>query len=133
MLGGAKGRDQFVRFALKATDEDSANFVQNMAEMMRGYNETVAPIKEIKLVSGVIGARTASNKVIVPFPLDYGVWTLNAETVVTDLKAKSKQTGLQGAAELWVTGTMSPKAKEELAKLGIGVVENVGQRIEFQD
>jgi hypothetical protein len=42
-------------------------------------------------------------------------------------------TEFQGDAELWVTGKMSPKAKENLAKLGIGVVEEVNKRIEFQD
>ena len=133
MMGGAKGRDQFLKFALKASDEDSANFIQNMAETLRGYYETVAPIKEIKLLSGVTVAQAGNQTVVVPFPLDYGVWTVNAETVLKELQAKSKQAGLKGKLEMWVTGTVSPKAKEQVGKLGIGLVENVDKRLEFQD
>jgi hypothetical protein len=33
--------------------------------------------------------------------------------------------------EAWVTGTVSKLAKEEMAKLGVQVVEKVDQRIEF--
>jgi hypothetical protein len=132
MMGGAKGRSQFIQYALKATDEESANFVQNMAETLRGYHQGLAPITEIRLVSGFVVAQSSNRTAVAPFPLDYGVWTPNAEAVLKDVKAKCKQAGLQGKLELWVTGTVSPKAKEQLATLGMGLVDRVDKRFEFQ-
>ena len=132
MLGGGRGRSEFVEYALKATDEESANFIQNMAETLRGYHQGVAPIQEIRLISGVVLAQASNQTVVAPFPLDYGVWTPDAEAVVKDVTAKSKQAGMRGKVELWVAGSLSPKAKEGLAALGVGVVEHCNQRIEFQ-
>jgi hypothetical protein len=132
MLGEAKGRDQFIQFALKATDEESANFIQNMAELLRGYHEGVAPIREIKLVAGYIVAQAGNQAVVVPFPLDYGVWTSTGEAVAKEVKAKAQQAGLNGKLELWVTGTLSARAKAGFSAMGIGVVEKVVQRFEFQ-
>jgi hypothetical protein len=132
MMGGAKGKSEFVKYALKATDEENANFIQNMAETLRGYHQGVAAIREIRLISGVIVAQAANQTVVVPFPLDHGVWTANAETVTKDLKAKAKQAGWNGKLELWVSGTLSPLAKENLGRLGIGFAERVADRMEYQ-
>jgi hypothetical protein len=35
--------------------------------------------------------------------------------------------------ELWVTGTLSPVAREELKRLGILIIENVDQKIDLMD
>jgi hypothetical protein len=132
MMGGTKGRNLFIQYALKATDEESANFVQNMAETLRGYQQGVAAITEIKMISGFIVAQAANQTVVAPFPLDYGVWTPNSEAVLKDVKAKAQQAGLKGKLELWVMGTVSPKGKKQLAALGIGLVDRLDQRFEYQ-
>jgi hypothetical protein len=80
----------------------------------------------------VIVAQAANQTVVVPFPLDYGVWTSNAEAVFKDLKAKIKQADWSGKLEFWVTGTLSATGKENLAKLGVGFVEKAVDRIEYQ-
>jgi hypothetical protein len=35
--------------------------------------------------------------------------------------------------ELWVTGTLSPAAREELKKLGMLIIENVDRKIDLMD
>ncbi len=132
-LSGARGRDAFINFALRATDESSANFMQNMAEIMAAYQQTVSPIREIS-APGIVLARAANGTVLIPFPLDYGVWTVRAERVVKNTLAGNRTPGRTPAhIELWVTGAVSPLARRHLEAQGIKVVENVDRRIGMID
>lgn len=126
-LRSARGRDDFIRFALAAHDEETANFFQNMAEILRSYHETVSPIQEIR-VPGVLVARAANGAALVPFPLDYGVWSTRAERVVQKSLAGRPGRPKPERIELWVTGAMSPLARRQLQARGILVMENVGRR-----
>jgi hypothetical protein len=132
-LSGARGRDAFINFALQAADEGSANFMQNMAELLAAYQQTVSPIREIT-APGIILARTAYGTVFIPFPLDYGVWTVRAERVVKNTLARYKTPGRTPAKfDLWVTGAVSPLARRQLEAQGIKVTEHVDRRIGMVD
>jgi len=132
-LPRARGKDAFINFALQANDESSANFIQNTAEILAAYQQSVSPIQEI-VVPGILLARVANGTVFIPFPLDYGVWTVRAERVVKNTLA-GHQTGRRGLArfELWVTGTVSPLARRQLEARGIKVTEHVDRRIGMMD
>ena len=133
MLEGASGRDSFLRYSLQADDEETANFFQNMAETLRGYNETVSPITGIDVVPVLVFAKAKNGSVLIPLPLDHGVWTQRADVVIRSALARYKEAKGNSPAtfELWVTGTLSPLAKRSLQALGINPVENVDERIEF--
>jgi hypothetical protein len=64
--------------------------MQNMAEILAAYQQTVSPIQEIA-PPGIILARAANGTVLIPFPLDYGVWTVRAEGVVKKTAASTRQ------------------------------------------
>jgi hypothetical protein len=133
-LTNASGRKDFVQLIASAPDEEAANFYQQMAETMRGYHEGVSPIKKIAVEAGLALAKAGNGTVLLPFPLDHGVWTERAERVISGLTARYDQaTGTKNRYELWVTGTLSPVAKQELQARRIGFAENVDQRIEFMD
>jgi hypothetical protein len=70
---------------------------------------------------------------MIPFALDYGVWTANAEKVGDGLKTTYRAPGFNGNFEFWVTGTLSPTGKRELLARGFTVVEQVGSRIDIVD
>lgn len=132
-LSGARGRDDFIQFTLRAHDEDSANFMQNMAEILAAYQLTVSPIKEIKTPL-IILALADNGTVLIPFPLDYGVCTMRAERVVKNTLAGYKISGRSPASfELWVTGAVSPLARSQLEAQGIKVTEHVDRRIGMMD
>jgi hypothetical protein len=132
-LSGTRGREAFINFALQAVDESSANFMQNMAEILAAYQQTVSPIQEIT-APGVIMARATNGTVLIPFPLDYGVWTVRAERVVKNTLAGYKRDRRSPARfEFWVTGTVSPLARRQLEAQGIKVVEHVDRRIGMMD
>jgi hypothetical protein len=135
LLGHGRGQDAFIKHALSADDEVSANFFQNMAEPLRGYHTTVSPIKEIKVVGILVYARAANGSVMIPFPLDHGVWSAQADRAIKHAISgyRAMASGASGKFELWVTGTVTPMAKRQVKLHGIEVVENVDKRIEFMD
>ena len=135
-LKRTKGREDFVRFILAANDEESANFVMNIAETMKGYHETVSPIQEIKVTSGLVFAKAQNGSVLIPFPVDHFFWTEQADEFVRNSVRTQKSSGKPwpaGGVNLWVTGTASPLAKKTLEDLGIKVTEGVDQKIEFAE
>ena len=126
-----RGRDAFLESALSAQDEVAANFYMNIAQTIRGYHETVSPIRQISTMAGLTLAQAKNGWVLIPFPLDHGVWTERPERIFRHLKANYHAPGFTGIFELWVTGTLSPLARQQFELRGIKVVENADKRIEI--
>jgi hypothetical protein len=132
-LSGARGREAVVQFACQAHDEDSATFMQNLTEILAAYHQTVSPLRELT-APGIILARAANGTILIPFPLDYGVWSPRAERVVTGTLAGYRTPDGQPARyEFWVTGAVSPLARRNLEARGITVKEGMGRRLALMD
>ena len=132
-LGSATGREAYLNAALVAADEVEANFFVNMAQILRGYHETQGPIAGITMVGALTVAQTKAGLAMIPFALDYGVWTANADRLSQNMKATYKAPAFNGKFEIWVTGAASPTAKQELQARGFRVVEQAGSRFEMID
>jgi hypothetical protein len=132
-VAGATGRDAYLNASLAAADEVEANFFVNVAQMIRGYHETQGPITAITMIEALTVAQTKSGAALIPFAMDYGVWTANADKLSQHLKSNYRADGFNGKFELWVTGTVSPTAKQELQGRGFTVVENAGTRFDIVD
>jgi hypothetical protein len=132
-LGSATGRDAYVKASMAAADEVEANFFVNMAQILRGYHEKQSPITGITMLGPLTVAQTTAGPAVIPFALDHGVWTANADKLSQELKASYRAPGFNGKFEMWVTGTLSARAKQELQARGFTVVEQVGSRIDIVD
>ena len=132
-LRGARGRDAFLAAILEAQDAVAATFFMNTAQTLRAYNETMSPIEDIATVSHLVVALAGNGRALIPFPLDHGVWSKRANEVIDLMKADYEKQGFRGRYDLWVTGTVSWRAKEEFARRGISVTENVDQKMGFLD
>ncbi|MHC1741537.1 MAG: hypothetical protein AB9873_00735 [Syntrophobacteraceae bacterium] len=131
-LSGAKGRDAFIQQALTADDEESANFFMQIAEMMKGYQAKVAPIREISVSGPLVFAKASSGAVLIPLPLDRAIWTERAsERVPAAMSAYKAANPGSKKFDVWITGVASKMVKDEMAKHGGQVVENVDNRIAF--
>lgn len=131
-LGAARGRDDLLEAALAADDEVLATFYVNLAQMLRGYHDTVSPIREIRAVNRRLMVAQADNgSAVIAMPVDYLTWTQRVDqlshTVRTTFKPPS------GRFELWVAGTTSPQTQQELQKRGFTLSERVGTRIVIFD
>jgi len=132
-LGAATGRDAFLNASLVAADEVEANFFVNMAQILRGYHETQGPITGITMVGALTVAQTKAGAAVIPFALDYGVWTANGDKLSQNMKATYKAPGFNGSFEIWITGTASAAARQEYQARGFKVVEQAGSRFEIID
>ncbi len=133
-LKGAAGRAAFIETTLAASDEAGANFFMNMAQTLGGYNDTVSPIEEIVIIDNLTLARAGNGRVMIPFPLDHGVWSKRADDIVAHLVTTYRlDSGYSGGYDLWVTGTVSPSALEGFAGHGISVTENIDERLVMMD
>ncbi len=132
-LKGTENRQAFIRFSLKASDEPSANFMMNMAETLGGYHEKVSPLLRITPHDNLLLAVAKNGSAVIPFPLDYGIWTARPEAVYHNLISTYRTPGFKGLFEFWVTGKLSPTARRELEKRKVLVVEKVYEQLEFMD
>jgi len=132
-LGAASGRDAYLTAALVAADEAEANFFVNMAQILRGYHEAEGQIASLAMVGALTVAQTKAGPAVIPFALDYGVWSANADRLSQNMKTTYRAPGFNGSFQLWVTGSLSPTAKQELQARGFSVVEQVSGRIDVVD
>jgi hypothetical protein len=132
-LGSAIGRDAYLNASLVALDEVEANFFVNTAQILRGYHESQGPITGITMIGALTVAQTKAGPAMIPFALDYGVWTANADKLSQNLKTAYVVPGFNGSFQFWVTGSLSPKAKREMEARGFAVTEQVSSRFEIID
>ena len=132
-LGSAIGRDAYLNASMVAADEVEANFFVNTAQVPRGYHETQGPITGITMIGALTVAQTKAGPAMIPFALDYGVWTANADRLSQNMKTAYTVPGFNGNFQFWVAGSLSPKAKREMEARGFAVVEQAGSRFEIID
>jgi hypothetical protein len=132
-LQGTRGREQFLEAALTADDEVDATYFTNMAQIMRGYHETVAPLAEMQKVGRLVIAHAKNGKALVALPIDHLLWTSAVDRRSQELKASYKAPGFTGQFDVWVMGTVSPLARQHLTERGISITEEVYKRVEMVD
>ena len=126
-MQGVKNREAFIEQALNAEYEEEAFLYQRMAELLHGYHTHVKPIKEIVPVRKFVVGYTSDQTVVATFPLDLLYWIELADhgseaLVKLDLSGRPVK-----KTELWVTGTLTPRAMKEFDARGVVVNERVGE------
>ena len=127
------GRENMLQAAMNAPDEVSAISYQQMAELLNGYDAKVAPIVRLERFNRVVLAREKSGKAVALLPIDYAIWDRRAAGAAQQLAKALRLKPGSGGAELWITGTASPRFKQEASALGLVVKENVGTQLPLAD
>ncbi len=131
-LDGMKGvanRAAFVRLALATRTGDMAFFRQRQADMYGGYHRAVAPIESFVSLGDFAAARTTKGALVFNVPLDHLVWTEPMARLATGAnKLVDELSGIK-EKQLWLTGTLSPRARKELESQGWQVQENSDARL----
>jgi len=125
-MEGVKSRDQFIKQALFAEYEEEALLYQLMAEMMHGYHTNVRPISEIIPVRRIVMGYTVDKDLIATIPADYVYWTERADlgsAAVVRLKTEGSRPVKN--VELWFTGKLTPRARQECNARGLVVKEGI--------
>jgi hypothetical protein len=127
------GRDAFVSVALGAQDEVQATFYTTMAQLLRGYHQTVSPLTTITPLGRLAIAQTRTGPAVLALPLDRLIWTERVDQVSGHFANGYAGPGFNGKVDLWLTGTVSRRARQELSGRGFGVTENAHLRVEVLD
>ena len=113
------GRAPVVTWAVTAESERQARFMAGAVAILADHHRTAGPIKALR-VDGTLLGETEAGALVVPAPVDYVSWTERVAGFATrpDVAAANSR-------ELWLTGRLSPRARQELATLGWTVREGV--------
>jgi hypothetical protein len=128
-MKGVPNRAAFIRFAAATQNVNLVFFRQRQAEMYAGFHRDVAPIESFLSLDGLPAARTVNGDLVFTTPLDHLVWTEPIGRFITAVNNLVQETGGAKGKRLWVTGTLSARAKQELANRGWQVQENTEARL----
>lgn len=120
---GVADRERLVQLAALTHNPDVAFFRQRQAEMYAGYHRSVSPIERFIGVGPVPGARTINGALVFNIPVDYVSWTQEVAQVITTASGLADQLPGIREKQLWVTGTLSPRARAEMRRLNWKVYE----------
>ena len=127
------GRESVLQVALEAPDETMAIFYQQLAEMLDGYDERVAPIVKLVRYNRLVVAYEKSGKAVILAPIDWLIWNERAASAATRISQAWKLKPGSDVLELWITGKASSRFAKEAEALGIRLREQVGQQLPLVD
>lgn len=116
-LKDVKGRQDVIWQLGSVATESEARFLATAVRMLADYHEKKKPITAIAAPGPVIG-RDRDGALILPAPVDYISWTERVAYF-----AKNSEFLAIPQRTLWITGKMSPRAKQELEAAGWTVQE----------
>jgi hypothetical protein len=122
-------RATFVRLAAATTEKDIAYFRERQAEMYAGYHKAVGPFETFIALGEFAAARTSKNEVVFNVPLDHLVWTEPIAKLLTAADSRVTQLTRPSNKQLWVTGTVSARARKEIESRGWQVQERSEERL----
>ena len=131
-LAGMKGvanRAAFIRLATSLSDANLTFFRQRQAQMYAGYNRTISPIESFIFLGEFAVARTAKSEIVFNVPLDHLLWSEPAAGLVTVANQRVAELGGTAEKQLWVSGTLSARAKKEIEGRGWKVEEKSEARL----
>ena len=118
-LGNVEGRGDVIPFATNAVSEIQARYVVSSVMLLAQANRSGAPLARVLTLGNVLGASTRDAKLVVAAPFDLLPWT----KLVDDFARRADLAGPQRS--LLVTGTVTARARQELATLGWSVSDNL--------
>jgi hypothetical protein len=128
-MKGVGNRATFVRLAAATPNKDLAFFRERQAAMYGGYHKVVAPVETFVALGEFAAVRTKANEIVFNVPLDHLVWTEAMAKLLTGADARVTQLTQPANKQLWVTGTVSARAKKEIQGRGWRVQERSEERL----
>ena len=130
LLAEAEGRGRFLAMVSSATSEADALLYQRIAEIFRAYREENGPIVGFSRLNRIPVGLTEKKTLLVAAPFDYLIWNEPIALAMQSLKAAGFESS---AIELWVTGKVSERARNELATTGVSIRDNLDSSLHLMD
>jgi len=124
-MKGVDNLDLFIQVSLQAADPGMAALITRIAVMTAAYHKKVAPLKTVTPAARLTqGVRKDGAKILL-LPTDYMVWSKLFFDGVTASSSDNKEAD----PELWVLGTLSKQAAENIQQLGWKLHTKVGPQL----
>ncbi len=126
-MEGVKNRDLFLKQAIFAESEIDVFTFQRIAETMYEYHTNIKPILEIIPIRRIVAGYTDDQTLVVMLPVDYLCWTERAAFGLKALEEFDSAEHPVKQIELWVTGRITDRVKQELESRGVVVRALLGK------
>ena len=122
-MGRLQNLDALLGLAAQAANRDDAEFMVWRVELMASYQQKMKSITGFVAIAGVPlpMATTRDNGFLGIFPLDALSWTASTSKSLSAITQAARAQGITGPLNLIITGTATPLAQKQLAKLGWNV------------
>ena len=119
-MGKLKNLDALLGLAAQVANRDDAEFMRWRLELMASYQQRMKSITGFVAIAGVPlpMATTRDNGLLGIFPFDALSWTASTSQAITAVTQAARAQGITGPMNLVITGTATPLAQKQLAKLG---------------
>lgn len=119
-MGRIKNLDALLGLAAQVNTRDDAGFMRWRVELMASYQKRMKSMTGFVAINGVPMpmATTRDNGLLGIFPLDALSWTATTSRAITSITEAARAQGITGPMDLVITGTATPLAQKQLAKLG---------------
>jgi len=117
-------REEVIEDAIVAGSIPEAEFFTNLVVLLLWFHENETPMKSIINHGDITSGLTEDDRIITIFPVDYLCWSAYVAEAAEFHDEVFKNIEARGR-ELWIAGTVSPRAKDELNNLGWEVFDNV--------
>ena len=117
-MKGVANRELLITVSLQANSAEVARTITEVASMLAGYHEKVAPLAAIAPLGRIVQARAKNGAVVVLFPADHVMWTARVADIASWLVESTPAQPKKPQFQLWVLGDFSKRAQSELQALG---------------
>ena len=128
-LSDVNDRGAFLAVASEANSEELVLFYQQVAEMMRAYHLHVGSVDRLLALPRIPALYTKDHALVVMLPVDHLFWTSRVALVAQTLTAPVPGRLPVARRELWIAGSVSTRARQELESLGWAVYEHVSEKL----
>lgn len=125
-MEGVAGRDGILRQSLQLDGEVEVNFFIKSVTMLAWYHLNEKALDKVLTYAVIpVGIDEQGNAALL-FAVDHLYWT---ETIASAAANHAGKIEEGRSASVWLLGTISHRANEQLTKLGFEVVQGVGDKI----
>jgi hypothetical protein len=110
------GRREVIASAVAIPSEDEALFLVGTLEGLARLHEKEAPLDRLLVDDGMVSAIDRQGAVVLAIPDDFLSWTEEVADVFSVYRGSART--------LWISGRVSPRARQELTAAGWTVYEN---------
>ena len=129
-MNEVKGRQAMVTAATLVQSDDLVYFRQRQAEMMAAYHLKVSPVARMIRLGEIAGIQKKDGTLVLIFPVDHVTWLKNVKnTVMRTSREITKNIPNLTAKELWLGGTATSVARQNLEAQGWVVKENMFKKL----